>query len=464
MKCRPINILIGYFCFLMLPLHSYALVQQDTLPIQKIDRLIQQKLPDIAPGVVVLIARHGNVLYKKAFGKANVKSGMPMQADMAFRIGSITKQFTAVAILKLYQQEKIGLQDTIQKYIKEFPSKEYPITIENLLTHTSGIINYQDIQNPDPTKVKENYTPAQGVDFFKDEPLRFKPGTKFEYSNSNYYLLGYIIENITGKSYQEYLQDSIIKPLGLTHTFYINSKKTPTDQAFGYSRYNGRRWKNAELQNVTYMYAAGALVSNADDLLAWNTALHHKGFISESILDKAFSSYILTDGSISDYGYGWFIRKLDGSITLEHSGSTDGYQTNTIYLPEEDLLVVTLFNAYEADMDWTMLSNDIARLASGKPLRHEKMPDDKILKSYAGTYFFNEEHQLVITYKDNSLYVEAVNPKDRLPRVRLYAKSDERFYIKEAELEFEFKVGSDAKIKLTTYNAHGKDADMIKVK
>jgi len=441
---------------------SAASGKDDTLSIQSFDRFINSQLPYVAPGGVVCITKHGKIIYQKAFGKASLRTGQMMGLDMTFRIGSLTKQFTAVAILHLAEQGKLSLTDSIQKYVKEFPVKPYRITIENLLTQTSGIINYQAIEHPDAAKVRENYTPAQGIDYFKDEPLLFKPGTKFDYSNSNYYLLGYIIEQVTEKSYQKYLKEELLEPIGLLYTDYIDTRQRSHNMASGYSRYKNK-WEIAELQNETTLYAAGGLVSNVTDLLKWHRALVEGRLISKSLLKKAFASYRLEGGTLSEYGYGCYTRNLDGEPTVEHSGSTDGYQTNEIYLPNQDIFIVTLFNGFEQDMDWIVLSNDIARMALGKTIGKDIKLDEVLLKQYAGTYLFNSEHQLIVTYKNHQLFVEAVNPKDRLPRVQLHAKSSNRFYIKEAGLEFEFATNEGGLIQLTTYNALLKDAEWKKL-
>lgn len=447
--------------FLVFAKNNFATTfQNPILPGEEIDKLVKQRLSAVAPGGVVLIAKNGKNIFQKAYGKANIRTGQPMNKDMVFRIGSVTKQFTAVAILQLVEQGKLSLNEAVQKYVKDFPRKRYPITIENLLTQTSGIINYQAIEHPKAKYVHENYTPAQGVDYFKDEPLLFKPGTKFNYSNSNYYLLGYIIEKVTGKPYPEYLRQHILKPLGLNHTSYISSRQPVANIPAGYSRFGSKQWENAELQNVTTLYAAGGLLSNAEDLLKWHNALLEGRVISKSMLKKAYTAFRLADGRVSEYGYGWYLRSLDGQPTIEHGGSTDGYETDEIYLPSSDIYVVTLFNAFEADMDWTVLSNDITRLASGKQLRQEITISDKELKKYVGTYYFNSSHQLVISYKNHHLFVNAVNPKDNLPKVQLHAKTPKRFYIVEANLEFEFEISSSNKpVKMTTYNNSRKDAE-----
>src|SRR5450432_1221019 len=161
----------------------YGQNKQDKQLTKELDQLISDKYASIAPGCVVLVARKGQVVYKKAFGSANLELDVPMQPEMIFRLGSVTKQYTSVAILQLIEQGKISLQDSLQKYVKDYPSKGHTITIENLLTHTSGIKDYQAINNTTPNGERRDYTPKQGVDFFKNEPLEFEPGSQFKYSN-----------------------------------------------------------------------------------------------------------------------------------------------------------------------------------------------------------------------------------------------------------------------------------------
>jgi len=447
---------------LFLPTNSYGQRKEEKRLATTLDNLIPKRLTSIAPGCVVLIAKKGNIIYKKAFGVSNLELNIPMKPDMIFRIGSITKQFTAIAILQLVEQGKISLQDSIQKYVPDYPHKGYTITIENLLTQTSGIKDYMAISNPSDDRT--NYTPKQGVDYFKNEPLEFKPGSQFKYSNSNYYLLGYILEIVTGKSYADYLQQNIFNKAGLHNTYYIDTTKNIPNVSQGYSRLDGKL-ERATLQNVTTIYAAGGIMSNADDLFKWHQALYNYELVNRELLTNAFTPYRFADGTYSEYGYGWFIKSLDGSKTIEHSGSTDGFQSDEIYLPEEDVFVVTLFNCFEPDMDWTVLSNDIAKLAIGKPLNNSIQLSADFLKGYVGEYVFNVDHKLIVTLENGKLFIEDTNPNDRLPKVQLYAQSETMFYIKEAELKFEFvNDTSNNSLKIVTYNSRGKDAEWIKTK
>ena len=455
------------FIFIFLILNfttSFAQNKQDNKLDQSLDKLIPERLTDIAPGCVVLVVRKDKVIYKKAFGIANTELNIPMQPNMLFRTGSMGKQYTAIAILQLVEQGKIGLQDSIQQYIKDFPSKGYTITIENLLTNTSGIKDYlSEISNP--SKQKESYTPKDGVDYIKDEPLNFKPGSNYRYSNSNFYLLGYIIETVTGKTFEKYLQENVLDKADLKNTFYIHPEKNIPDMPQGYSKFDGKIEK-ATLQEVTIMYSAGALISNADDIYKWHKALYNQQLVKKETLEKATTPFKFDDGTFSQYAYGWFVKNIDGTQTIEHSGSTDGFQSDEIYLPTENVFIVALYNCYEADMDWQILTNDIARLAIGKPLNNDVKVKDAVLKNYVGTYeviLNNINHKLIVTFEDGRLSIEAANPDDRLPRVLLYATSENEFYIKEAALRFEFLKDGNNSFKIVTYNNRGKDAEWKKI-
>ena len=441
----------------------YGQGNQDSTISKTLDELIPKRFTAIAPGCVVLVAKDNEILYKKSFGLADVEKKVPMQADMFFRTGSMGKQYTAIAVLQLVEEGKIGLQDSIQKYIPEFPSKGYTITIEDLLAHVSGIKDYlSEISNP--SKEKEHYTPQDGVDYIKDDSLNFIPGSNYRYSNSNFYLLGYIIEKVSGKPFEAYLQENVLDKAGLHNTFYIHPEIDIPNMPQGYFRFDGKMEK-ATLQSVDIMYAAGALISNVDDIYKWHQALYNQELVKKETLEKATTPFKFPDGTFSQYGYGWFIKDIDGSKTIEHGGSTDGFQSDAIYLPNEHVFVVALFNCYEADMDWQVLTNDIARVAIGKPLNNEVKVNEEVLRSYAGTYEFtykNVVHQLIVTFEDGRLFIKASRPEDKLPKVKLYATTEHAFYMNEAALRFEFIKDKNNDIKIVTYNNRGKDAEWIK--
>lgn len=442
--------------FLLLT-NIYGQKREQRTIVKNLDNLIHKRYAEIAPGCVVLVAKKGTIIYKKAFGSSNIIQHKPMRSDMVFRIGSITKQFTALAILQLVEQGKIALNDSLQKYVKDFPSRKI-ITIENLLTNTSGIKNYFEISNP--SKEKNAYTPAQGVDYFKDEPLVFPPGSRFQYSNSNYYLLGYIIEIVTGKSYAAYMQENIFNKIPLNNTLYDDPDKPVANMTDGYSKFDGKI-ESAELEEISTIYSAGGLVSNAEDLFNWNRFLHAGKLITKELLTRAISPFQLSDGSFSSYGYGLYIKAIEGSRTIEHSGSTDGFQSDLIYLPDEDITVITLFNCYEANMDWQILSNDIVKVTLGKSVENTFVLKKDLLWKYMGIYKFNANTKLKVTLENEQLFIECTNPEVRLPKVHLVPESEYRFGIREvAELKFEFVMNSNGKaMKIISYNSRGKDAE-----
>ena len=262
-----------FFSFTFVLLFAQGQSLQDKILEKSLDSLISSQIKVTEPGCALLIAKDGQIVYDKAFGSANLELNVPLQSDMVFRIGSITKNFTAVAILQLAEQGKISLKDSIQQYIKDFPSKGYTITIENLLTHTSGIIDYTSIDNPDPYIERRDFTPQFIINYFKNKPLLFQPGTKYGYSNSNYVLLGYIIEMVSGKNYHDYMNENILKPLGLNNTLYADEKTIVPKRVTGYTRDNGF-YENCPYQTLSLGYACGDLMSTVEDLYKWNKAIN----------------------------------------------------------------------------------------------------------------------------------------------------------------------------------------------
>jgi CubicO group peptidase (beta-lactamase class C family) len=261
-------------CLISLVTLSFLNAQsrEDKQLIKKLDDLLAQKFNATTPGCAVLIAKKGQVIYQKSYGSANLELNVLLKPEMVFNLASITKQFTAIAILQLEEQHKLSLQDSVQKYIPDFPSKKYSITIENLLTHTSGIKDYLQIQNPQPYMERWDFSPKELVNAFKDLPLEFEPDTKYKYSNSGYALLGYIIEKISGKDYQTYINENILRPLSLKNTYYDNSSTIIPNRVSGYYK-DGNSYKNAEFWSPTIAYAAGGLISNVEDLFNWNRGL-----------------------------------------------------------------------------------------------------------------------------------------------------------------------------------------------
>ena len=420
---------LSFLLFLLLAINSFGQTKQDKQLIKNIDQFINGKYSSVAPGCAVLIAKEGQVIFKKAFGATNMELNVPMQTDMVFRIGSITKQYTAIAILQLVEKGKISLQDNIPAFIKGSPDKWQNITIENLLTHTSGIIGYDVLDFHIPNAIRIDFAPKQFIDSLAKLPLDFTPGTKFNYSNSNYLLLGYIIEQVTGKSYKDYLQENIFKPTGLTNTYYDTPTEIISNRVNGYTR-DSSAYHNADYISMTQVFSAGALLSNVDDLFKWHQALTSYKLIKKETLDKAFTPHKLADGQVSDYGYGWFIKDWKGSKSIGHGGAIDGFRSMETFFPDQNIFIATLFNS-DNDEYFSLFEN-ITNLVIGKSFQtsyKDLKISDTILNSYAGIYKFAEDStQFLKVYKrDNRLYAELSNGSGS--NMTLLAQSETLFYL-----------------------------------
>lgn len=369
--------------------------------IAKCDKMLAEQFGGDGPGAVALIARKGQIVYEKAFGMANLELQVPMQVDQVFRIGSVTKQFTAVAILQLLEQGKLSLQDEITKFIPDYPTQGNNITIEHLLAHTSGIRNFASM--PDTARRGTvDFSPREMIDYFKNEPMRFAPGTKWEYSNSGYFLLGYIIEVVTGETYAEYLEKHIFEPLGMTNSLYANDIKLVENRAYGYSQ-SKRGFQNAPYLSMTQPYAAGAIQSTVNDLLKWNTAIHSHKLITKESLDRALTRGTLTDGKKTNYGYGWRMGYIQESPSLWHGGMINGYITMAMHLPQEDVFVAVLSNCdCNSPEDITA---KLAALAIGKPFEYEAIGvEDSTLEDYTGVYENEKGQQRIFTVSEHQLW------------------------------------------------------------
>lgn len=403
------------------------------------DRLLSEQFKPGETGCAALVAKNGQIIYKKAFGMANLELNVPMQPDMVFRIGSITKQFTAVSILQLMEQGKLSLQDDIRKFISDYPTQAYNITIENLLTHTSGIKSYTNV--PEFQKyVREDKTPQEAIDMFRNLPMEFAPGTKWNYNNSGFFLLGYIIEKITGKTYAEYVEENIFKPAGMTNSCYGSDTKLIKNRAYPYKP-DGNGFANADYLSMKLPYSAGALMSTVEDLYKWNRALISGKLIKKESLDKAFTEYKLTSGKGTGYGYGWFIKELQGSRTIEHGGGINGYLTNSIYLPAEDVFVAVFSNNEGKAPE--MVSTKMAAIAIGKPWNYKEIPLDKTtIDAFAGIYEDEDKNQRTIIPDGDKLFSQ----RPGSPMYRILPFEKDKFYFNDSFTTVAFSRDASGKV------------------
>lgn len=308
----------------------------------KIDSLVATTFKDKnGPGGVFMVAQNGRTIYQKAFGKANLELGVNLTPENVFQLGSITKQFTAISLLILEEQGKLKVNDLVSKYIPDYPSGD-KITIHHLLTHTSGIKDFTKMKSLSSIAQKD-MTPKMMVDFFKNEPSDFPPGEKFEYNNSGYVLLGYLIELISGETYEQFVKKHIFDKARMTSSYYASDRQIINKRAYGYHKKESG-YVNKTVISFSVPFSSGSLMSTVGDMLKWQNALNQKLLLSAKETQKAFSKYKLNNGEDFTYGYGWHIKQINGVATREHGGSIFGFKTMGIYIPAKDIYVIGLSN------------------------------------------------------------------------------------------------------------------------
>ena len=317
----------------------------------------------------VLVAEKGNVIYKKGFGLADMEWNIPNQPDTKHRLGSITKQFTAMLIMQLVEKGKLKLDVPISNYLPDYPKKTGDvITIHHLLTHSSGIPNMTSFPGFLKDISRNAYSPEQLVNMSADSTLQFEPGKKYAYSNSGYLLLGYIIEKVTGKSYEQVLQENIIIPLRMNNTGYDHHGPLLKNRARGYEK-NGRRYVNADFIDMSVPHAAGALYSTVEDLYLWDQALYGNQLLRKENLELLFTKQIQS-GMNYYYGYGWGNGEIRLGNTAErietvgHGGGINGFNTQLTRIPSDKSFIVLLNNTGGAPLN--DMTNAIAAILYDK--------------------------------------------------------------------------------------------------
>lgn len=407
---------------------------------KKFDAVLNELNFEDSPGFAALVAKNNKIIYRKAFGYANLELDVPMTPENIFRIGSITKQFTACAILKLEEEGKLSLQDDITKFIDDYPTHGYTITIEHLLTHTSGIKSYTSMKEWDKEMRKKDFTPEEMIDFFKNEPMDFAPGEQFMYNNSAYFMLGYIIEKASGKTYEEYIEDTFFKPLGMKNSFYGHPSQIIKNRAAGYQG-RGNEFENADFLSMTQPYSAGSLLSTVNDLMKWYTAVMSDKVISKENRLKAHTSYKLNNGEPTGYGYGWFLGNIQGSPMIQHGGGINGYLTASLYLPDEEVFVAVFSNCNSRPPQTAAFK--LTAIAINKPFDWEEIEIGKEkLAEYVGVYEMNDsEIRTIIVENDTLFYVYPAGN-----RVKLLPFDTDRFFIKNTFSEFTFNRNQQGEI------------------
>jgi CubicO group peptidase (beta-lactamase class C family) len=396
----------------------------------------------------VLVARGDDVVFSKSFGSANLEWNIANTPATKFRIGSMTKQFTAASILLLDERGKLKVDDPVKKYMPDAPAAWDKITIFNVLTHTAGIPNFTSFPEYAKLQAFPN-TPEQIVATFRDKPLDFEPGAKFSYSNSGYVLLGYLIEKITGASYEKFLQENIFTPLGMKDSGYDSNSAIIERRASGYAP-SPAGPVNAEYVHMSVPHGAGALYSTTYDLLKWQLALYGGKVLKPESLAK------MTTPFKDDYAFGLIVRTTDGRKQMWHNGGIQGFNSSMAWYPESKTTVVVLANLNGQAPD--QMLPQLAAVAFGKDVqltserREIKLPREQ-LTSYVGTYQLAPKVRMTMTLDGDQMMTQLSGQQ----KLQVFPEADGKFFLKVVNAQLEFLKDANGKVTDAILHQNGRD-------
>lgn len=415
---------------------SYSLFAQTQE--QKLKELIEAYTKQGKFNGSVLVTKNGKILLDAGFGYKSLSDSSLNQSRTIFQIGSVTKQFTAAAVLRLQEQNKLNVQDKISKYFPDFPKGD-SITIENLLNHTSGIFNYTNDPAFMQSEALKSISEKKMIALFKNKPLNFSPGSQWAYSNSGYMLLGYIIQKVAGKPYEQVIRETIFSPLDMTSSGFNFTVLQSPDKATGYFFISGTENNEATIVDSTVSFAAGAIYSTTGDLYKWYKGLMSGKIITQASLDKATTPFK------NNYGYGLAIDSAFNKRTISHSGGIFGFSSNLTIIPEDDACIVMLNNFGNPSIG--KITKDILAVLYDQPyhlpaLKKEVSLSANILNKYIGEYQLAPQFSIIFTVEDGKLF----GTPTAQPRAQLYAQREDLFFLKIVDADVEFKKDSAGKV------------------
>lgn len=400
-----------------------------------------QKIARDGPGVTVLVARGDQLLYKGARGMANIELGVPMQPDQLLRIGSVTKQFAAAALLKQIDEGRAKLDDPLSKYLPDYPNGG-SITLLQLLNHSSGIKSYTGISGYMGNPIKRDLSTAELVKEFKDQPVDFAPGEKWAYNNSGYVLVGAVVEAIAGKPWHQGIDELLLKLAQITSVHYESGDQLFKGMASGYTLNGRREVAPARLLSMTQPHAAGALIANTEGLWRWNQALHGGKLLSPAIYQRM----VTPEGAAKpqNYGLGIGTGTVRGQTLLSHGGGIFGFSSLLSYLPQSRTTVVILRNSDGPGLAMDTVSRKLAAFAIGEPFAEPApvaVPAEQ-LKAAEGVYALDGKQTRTLRVKDGAL----TNQRSGGGIGPLIALGGDRFAIPGQLTELKLERGTDGRV------------------
>lgn len=397
-----------------------------------------------------LIAHDGVPIFSKGYGYADLERRIPNTTTTPFRIASITKTFTATLVMRLHQRGTLDITRSVCEYVEPCPGTWQPVTLHHLLTHTSGIYNYTELTDF-RARSRASQGPDRIVELFRDRPLAFAPGERYSYSNSNYFLLGQVLERVTDHGYEDLLKAELLEPIGMVNT----GVKTPAGLtlAHGYVP-DGMSFAHADDMDMAWVFAAGGMFSTVEDLLEWDQALRGERILPQSVLELMWTA------DKGPYGYGWQVlppapQTLNRRLLL-HAGGLYGFATDLLRYPSERLTVIILANLETSPM--AVISRDLSAIALGEPyslpvVRRAIALDPHVYDDYVGEYEIGPEVMLQVMREDDRLIVQATGQ----PRDVAIPESESRFFSRRVDAQLSFTRDTNGRVTHATIHQGGRD-------
>ena len=407
----------------------------------------------------VLVARGDDVLHSNGYGMADLEHSAPNTSETIFRLASLTKQFTAAAILQLQEQGKLNVNDPVDRYLPDYPhGKE--ITIDQLLNHTAGIPDYEFLQ---PSMVFRNAVSLDElIAKFSGLPLDFRPGSRFSYSNSGYVVLTAILENVSGQTYAEYLTDHIFQPVGMEQTHYDNADIVMQGRAAGYTL-DGAGYQNAEFFDMSNVAGAGGLVSTVHDMYRWDRALYTDAVLDETSRHSYFAPTVEL-GEGGQYTYGGALLEIAGRDYILFSGQISGFFTTSLRYPDEEIFVIVLSNV--SDPVAQAIALGLAAISLGDPYEVPGQDiaievDPAIYERYVGQYAIAPDTVVTILTEEGHLFAQVPDQ----PRFEIFPSSETEYFAKvgNTRIQLQFQIGADGMATGMTVKQDGQEIQAEKI-
>jgi CubicO group peptidase (beta-lactamase class C family) len=408
----------------------------------------------------ILVAKEGNILLNQGYGFANFDQATLNKSQTKFAIGSVTKQFTAMAIMQLSEKGLINMEDSLSKYLPDFPNGE-SITIHNLLTHSSGLANFTDLEEFYTLSVNK-LNPMDILDLIKDKPLMFKPGESFSYNNTGYLILGILIEKLSNMSYEEYLHKNIFTPINMNNTGISYGKNNGLHDATAYSGHLEVAPVDDEVV-LRGTYSAGNMYSTTEDLYRWSEALKTEKLVKKETMNQIFTEHIDMEEAGS-YGYGWMIIDSGVGKMILHGGNTLGFTSNIVRFTDLDTTIVILSN--KGYYDITTLTNTLTSIILGgsyelpDALVEIEIEDTDLYDNYIGEYELAPEAIYTITKEGNNIFAQLTGQG----KFEIFPSSENEFFYKIVDAKITFVKDDNGNVTNLILHQMGQDMPAMKIK